>query len=220
MRYMAERKAALRCSKGSMNYFPQRLDRGAQNALLAALRQVIAEAPLFTPTMPRSGNPMSVRMTNCGPLGWVTDKERGYRYQATHPETGKPWPPIPPLLLDLWDGVADYPFPPQACLVNYYTGSAKMGLHQDKDEEDFSAPVLSVSLGDTGLFRVGGRSRKDPTRDDRAQIGGRRGAGRRGPARLSRHRPHPSGDLGPHSRGRPLQSHLASGDNAEMSAPS
>jgi alkylated DNA repair protein (DNA oxidative demethylase) len=68
------------------------------------------------------------------------------------------------MLLDLWDGVADYPFPPQACLVNYYTGSAKMGLHQDKDEEDFSAPVLSVSLGDTGLFRVGGRSRKDPTK--------------------------------------------------------
>jgi len=147
-----------------MNYFPQRLDRGAQNALLAALRRVIAEAPLFTPTMPRSGNPMSVRMTNCGPLGWVTDKERGYRYQATHPETGKPWPPIPQMLLDLWDGVADYPFPPQACLVNYYTGSAKMGLHQDKDEEDFSAPVLSVSLGDTGVFRVGGRSRKDPTK--------------------------------------------------------
>ena len=164
MRYMAERKAALRCSKGSMNYFPQRLDQGAQNALLAALRRVIAEAPLFTPTMPRSGNPMSVRMTNCGPLGWVTDKERGYRYQATHPETGKPWPPIPQMLLDLWDGVTDYPFPPEACLVNYYTGSAKMGLHQDKDEEDFSAPVLSVSLGDTGLFRVGGRSRKDPTK--------------------------------------------------------
>ena len=147
-----------------MNYFPQRLDRGAQNALLAALRRVIAEAPLFTPTMPRSGNPMSVRMTNCGPLGWVTDKERGYRYQATHPETGKPWPSIPQMLLDVWDSVADYPFPPQACLVNYYTGSAKMGLHQDKDEEDFSAPVLSVSLGDTGVFRVGGRSRKDPTK--------------------------------------------------------
>jgi alkylated DNA repair protein (DNA oxidative demethylase) len=147
-----------------MNYFPQRLDWGAQNALFAALRRVITEAPLFTPTMPRSGNPMSVRMTNCGPLGWVTDKERGYRYQATHPETGKPWPPIPQMLLDLWDGVADYPFPPQACLVNYYTGSAKMGLHQDKDEEDFSAPVLSLSLGDTGLFRVGGRSRKDLTR--------------------------------------------------------
>lgn len=164
MRYMAERKAALRWRKGSMNYFPQRLDRAAQIALLAGLRAAIAAAPLFTPTMPRSGKPMSVRMTNCGPLGWVTDKERGYRYQGTHPETGKPWPPIPQMLLDLWVEVADYPFPPEACLVNYYTGSAKMGLHQDKDEEDFAAPVLSVSLGDTGIFRVGGRSRKDPTK--------------------------------------------------------
>jgi DNA oxidative demethylase len=146
-----------------MQYFPQRYDRAAQNALLAALRQVIAEAPLFTPAMPRSGNPMSVRMTNCGPLGWVTDKERGYRYQATHPVTGRPWPAIPQMLLDLWKEVGDYPFPPEACLVNYYVGSAKMGLHQDKDEEDFAAPVLSVSLGDTGIFRVGGPSRKDPT---------------------------------------------------------
>jgi len=154
-----------------MHYFPQRLDLAAQSALLAALRHVIAEAPLFTPTMPRSGHPMSVRMTNCGPLGWVTDKERGYRYQATHPETGKPWPPIPQMLLDLWDGVADYPVPPEACLVNYYAGSAKMGLHQDKDEEDFAAPVLSVSLGDTALFRVGGRSRKDPTKSIELKTG-------------------------------------------------
>jgi alkylated DNA repair protein (DNA oxidative demethylase) len=150
-------------SKGGVKYFPQLLDRATQTALLADLRQVIAEAPLFTPTMPRSGKPMSVRMTNCGPLGWLTDKERGYRYQATHPETGKNWPPIPPALLDLWATVADYPFPPEACLVNYYSGAAKMGLHQDKDEDDFSAPVLSVSLGDTGLFRVGGTSRKDAT---------------------------------------------------------
>lgn len=146
-----------------MDYFPQRLDRKAQMALLAALRDVIAEAPLFIPTMPRFGNPMSVRMTNCGPLGWVTDKERGYRYQATHPVTGKPWPAMPQMLLDLWTEIADYAFPPEACLVNYYAGDAKMGLHQDKDEEDFTAPVLSVSLGDTGIFRVGGRSRKDPT---------------------------------------------------------
>jgi alkylated DNA repair protein (DNA oxidative demethylase) len=146
-----------------MNYFPQRLDRQAQAALLAALRRVIAEAPLFTPTMPRSGKPMSVRMTNCGPLGWVTDKQRGYRYQATHPETGKPWPAIPPMLLALWDEAARYKAPPEACLVNYYVGNAKMGLHQDKDEEDFAAPVLSVSLGDTAIFRVGGRSRQDPT---------------------------------------------------------
>ena len=150
-------------SKGSVKYFPQNLDRAAQRALLADLRRIIAEAPLFTPTMPRSGKKMSVRMTNCGPLGWVTDQERGYRYQATHPETGKPWPPIPRMLLDLWNEVGGYAAPPEACLVNYYAGEAKMGLHQDKDEEDFSAPVLSVSLGDTGIFRVGGTSRKDPT---------------------------------------------------------
>jgi DNA oxidative demethylase len=146
-----------------MHYFPQMLDRAAQCALLADLRQVIAEAPLFIPAMPRSGKPMSVRMTNCGPLGWVTDKERGYRYQAMHPVTGAPWPPMPRMLLDLWAEVADYPSPPEACLVNYYAGDAKMGLHQDKDEEDFAAPVLSVSLGDTALFRVGGTSRKEST---------------------------------------------------------
>ena len=147
-----------------MDFFPQALARAAQIALLAAIREVIAEAPLFTPTMPRSGTPMSVRMTNCGPLGWVTDKERGYRYQAIHPETGRAWPPIPTALLELWGALARYPAPPEACLVNYYAESAKMGLHQDKDEADFAAPVLSLSLGDTGIFRVGGRSRQDPTR--------------------------------------------------------
>jgi alkylated DNA repair protein (DNA oxidative demethylase) len=145
-----------------MDFFPQALAREAQIALLAAIREVLAQAPLFTPTMPRSGNPMSVRMTNCGPLGWVTDKERGYRYQATHPDSGRPWPPIPNLLLELWRELARYPAPPEACLVNYYAGNAKMGLHQDKDEEDFAAPVLSVSLGDTGIFRLGGRSRREP----------------------------------------------------------
>jgi alkylated DNA repair protein (DNA oxidative demethylase) len=154
-----------------MDLFPQALDREAQIALLAAIREVVAEAPLFTPTMPRSGKPMSVRMTNCGPLGWVTDKERGYRYQATHPETGRPWPPIPKMLLDLWHDLAAYPAQPEACLVNYYAGNAKMGLHQDKDEEDFAAPVLSVSLGDTGVFRLGGRSRRDPTRKFDLQSG-------------------------------------------------
>ena len=146
-----------------MRHFPKALNRAGQAALLGAIRQVIAEAQLYTPTMPRSGKPMSVRMTNAGPLGWVTDKERGYRYQAMHPETDKPWPPIPPMLLDLWTELADYPHPPEACLVNYYAGAAKMGLHQDRDEEDFAAPVLSVSLGDTGIFRVGGTARKSPT---------------------------------------------------------
>ena len=146
-----------------MKYYPQKLDTRAQANLLTEIRQIIAEAPLYTPTMPRSGTPMSVRMTNAGPLGWVTDKERGYRYQATHPVTGEPWPAIPPRLLDLWAEVSGYPHPPEACLINYYGGAAKMGLHQDRDEEDFAAPVLSVSLGDAGLFRVGGKSRKDPT---------------------------------------------------------
>ena len=144
-------------------YFPLKLDAVAQKALLSELRAVVAAAPLFTPTMPRTGNAMSVRMTNCGPLGWVTDKERGYRYQPAHPETGRPWPPIPAMLLALWDEVSGYPQPPEACLVNYYAGPAKMGLHQDKDEEDFAAPVLSVSLGDTAIFRVGGKTRKDAT---------------------------------------------------------
>ena len=148
----------------SLEYLPGKLGRDQQATLLRALRAVMDEAPLFAPTMPRSGKPMSVRMTNCGPLGWVTDKSLGYRYQATHPVTGRPWPAMPQMLLDLWDEVALYEAPPEACLVNYYDGGAKMGLHQDKDEEDFDAPVLSVSLGDTAIFLAGGRSRRDPTR--------------------------------------------------------
>src|SRR6478672_760078 len=161
---MADRRTARSRGKGvALEHLPGKLKDADQAKLLDALRAVIEEAPLFTPTMPRSGKPMSVRMTNCGPLGWVTDKEGGYRYQATHPVTGKPWPPMPQMLHDLWQELADYRFPPEACLVNYYVGEAKMGLHQDKDEEDFAAPVLSVSLGDTGIFRLGGTSRKDPT---------------------------------------------------------
>ena len=147
----------------ALEYLPGKLKDAEQGRLLGALRAVMAEAPLFTPTMPRSGKPMSVRMTNCGPLGWVTDKEQGYRYQATHPVTSKPWPAMPQALLDLWREVASYPADPEACLVNYYVGDAKMGLHQDKDEEDFAAPVMSVSLGDSAVFRVGGLKRKDPT---------------------------------------------------------
>jgi DNA oxidative demethylase len=142
---------------------PGYLDRNAQERLLAAIDAVLRLAPLYTPRMPKSGKPMSVRMSNCGPLGWVTD-EAGYRYQATHPESGEPWPPIPDALLTAWRELADYPHPPEACLINYYAGSAKMGLHQDRDEKDFAAPVVSLSLGDTCLFRLGGTRRNDPTR--------------------------------------------------------
>ncbi len=128
-------------------------------------------APLYTPAMPSTGKEMSVRMTNCGTLGWVTDKERGYRYQATHPVTGERWPPIPEMLLTLWRELSDYPHPPEACLVNFYSDTAKMGLHQDRDEADLDAPVVSVSLGDACLFRVGGTTRSGSTQSLRLESG-------------------------------------------------
>jgi DNA oxidative demethylase len=149
---------------------PAYLDPSAQNALLAELSSVFAAAPLYTPRMPKSGKPLSVRMTNCGPLGWVTD-EAGYRYQPLHPQTGNPWPAIPAMVIDAWKALACYPHPPEACLVNYYGPAAKMGLHQDRDERDFDAPVVSLSLGDTCLFRIGGAKRSDPTRTLRLASG-------------------------------------------------
>jgi DNA oxidative demethylase len=142
---------------------PGYLDRDAQRDLLVAIEATLRAAPFYTPRMRKSGKPMSVRMSNCGPLGWVTD-EAGYRYQATHPETGDPWPPIPDPLLAAWRELGRYRHPPQACLINYYAGAARMGLHQDRDEKDFAAPVVSLSLGDTCLFRIGGTRRNDPTR--------------------------------------------------------
>ncbi|BCP55856.1 alkylated DNA repair dioxygenase [Kaistia sp. 32K] len=149
---------------------PGRLDREAQEALRDAIRAVAVEAPLYRPSMPRTGKPFSVRMTNCGPLGWVSDQS-GYRYQPTHPGTGRPWPAIPEVLLSLWKELADYPHPPEACLVNFYEAEARMGLHQDSDEAEFAAPVLSVSLGDSCLFRIGGLDRRDPTRSLRLASG-------------------------------------------------
>ena len=145
-----------------LRYLPARLSPEDQRQLVEILRHAVAEAPLFSPVMPRTGRPFTVRMTNLGPLGWVSDRA-GYRYQPTHPGTEKPWPPIPSLLLDLWREVAGYPHDPQACLVNFYGEGAKMGLHRDTDEEDFAAPVLSVSLGDTAVFRIGGPERGGKT---------------------------------------------------------
>jgi len=146
-----------------IRHLPGYLDRLAQEALVEAIRAIAAEAPLFTPVMPGTGKEMSVRMTNCGELGWVTDKQRGYRYQPTHPVTNRPWPAMPQQLLDLWNDIVGYEKPPQACLVNFYADDARMGLHQDKDEQDLNAPVLSISLGNTCLFRVGGLNRNDRT---------------------------------------------------------
>ena len=146
-----------------MDLLTHHFDQAGQAALVEEIRDLIKKAPLFTPVMPRWGRPFSVRMSNCGPLGWVADKS-GYRYQPTHPVTGEVWPPMPQRLLDLWNEVTDYPAPPEACLINYYSPDAKMGLHVDSDEEDFDAPILSVSLGDDARFRLGGKERKDPTK--------------------------------------------------------
>jgi alkylated DNA repair protein (DNA oxidative demethylase) len=141
-----------------LRYLPGHLSLEDQQKLVETLRAAVAEAPLVTPVMPRTGRPFTVRMTNLGALGWVSDRA-GYRYQATHPETGRPWPPIPAMVLDLWRQVSGYLHEPEACLVNFYHGGAKMGLHRDEDEEDFSAPVVSLSLGDTAVFRMGGPER-------------------------------------------------------------
>ena len=163
---------------------PGYLDRTTQERLRDELTAVMLRAPAYTPRMPKTGHPMSVRMTNCGPLGWVTD-ERGYRYQPHHPETGEPWPPIPAILLAAWRELADYPHPPEACLVNVYGPTARMGLHQDRDEQDFAAPVVSLSLGDTCQFRIGGEKRGDPTRTFRLASGDALVLG--GEARLAHH---------------------------------
>ncbi len=152
-------------------HLPHYLARDEQEALVAEIRTVVQKAPLFVPQMPRTGQPMSVRMTNCGPLGWVTDKEKGYRYQSTHPETGIKWPDMPQRLLDLWTSLTGLSYPPEACLVNFYSDEAKMGLHQDRDEAEFSAPVLSISLGNSCLFRLGGLDRRDRTRSFRLDSG-------------------------------------------------
>lgn len=141
------------------DFHPAYLDRVAQEALLAALAPLIERAPFFRPSMPKTGKAFSVEMTNLGPLGWVSDRDGSYRYQAIHPATGQAWPAIPQVLLNLWQAVADYPVLPQACLVNLYRDGAKMGLHVDGDEQDRDAPVVSISLGDSAVFRLGGAQR-------------------------------------------------------------
>ena len=142
-----------------VRHMPGFLDAATQAALAAEIAGVIAAAPLFISRMPRTGVPMSVRMTNCGTLGWMSDQAKGYRYESRHPETGEPWPPIPAILLETWSSLTGYPRPPEACLVNVYDTDARMGLHQDRDEADFSAPILSLSLGADCRFRIGGVKR-------------------------------------------------------------
>jgi len=151
-------------------YLPSFLAADAQAALVGELRALAAAAPLYRPTMPKSGRPFSVRMTNAGSHGWFSDRE-GYRYVTRHPETGRPWPAVPAALLALWRAVAAYPADPQCCLVNVYAADARMGLHRDADEETFAAPVVSLSLGDSAVFRIGGNERRGPTTSLRLQSG-------------------------------------------------
>lgn len=141
--------------------------------LIAALREIVAAAPfrrMFTP----GGHQMSVAMTNCGSAGWVTDRS-GYRYDPVDPETGKPWPAMPPVLRELAGRAADRAgfsgFAPEVCLINRYVPGAKMSLHQDKDELDFAAPIVSVSLGLPAIFMFGGLRRSDKPRRFRLEHG-------------------------------------------------
>lgn len=162
--------------------WPEFLNLDQQKQLVESVRDGIRIAPLYRPVT-SAGRPFSVRMSNFGPLGWVSD-HKGYRYQPHHPQTGHAWPPIPDLLLDIWKATARHPRSPDACLINFYDADAKMGLHQDKDEADFSAPVVSVSLGDTAVFRYapseGGPSRTVKlSSGDVCVLGGK--------ARLARH---------------------------------
>src|SRR6056297_2256851 len=140
--------------------FQEYLDRPAQQALLEELREVARQAPLFVPETPR-GRRMSVRMTAAGKYGWVSDR-RGYRYEPCHPAGGE-WPSIPARVLEIWQALTGLEREPDCCLINHYAEGARMGLHQDRDEADFGWPVLSVSLGDDALFRIGNTTRGGST---------------------------------------------------------
>jgi alkylated DNA repair protein (DNA oxidative demethylase) len=136
------------------------LDRGSQNAILSDIRDIMAKAPLFSPKTP-SGKPMSVQMTSAGDFGWVSDKS-GYRYAPNRPN-GTVWPEIPSSVHQIWDQVSGSGRRPECCLVNLYRDGAKMGMHQDRDEAEFGEPVVSVSLGDDALFRIGNLTRGGST---------------------------------------------------------
>ena len=156
--------------KPGLRLYKTALDRAAQEDLVASLREILREAPLFQPVMPRTGKAFSVRMSNCGPLGWVSDLQ-GYRYQQNHPETGRAWPPMPEGVIRLWRDFAECDALPDACLINYYDAQARMGPHQDRDEVDFDAPILSLSLGDSCRFRHGGETRGEKSETLRLDSG-------------------------------------------------
>jgi DNA oxidative demethylase len=151
-------------------FLPEYFPPAAQKALVAEILAILEDNPLYRGAMPRTGKPLSVRNTNLGPLGWVSDI-KGYRYQPEHPFTNQPWAPIPQTLLDLWEDVSGYRASPQACLVNWYEADSRLGLHIDADETAMDAPVVSVSLGSRALFRLGGLERSEGTSSMRLASG-------------------------------------------------
>lgn len=150
----------MRANIRGFHVFKGHLDAAAQSALVADIRTVAQAAPMFSPETPY-GKPMSVRMTSAGAVGWYADRS-GYRYTPVHP-SGTPWPPIPSAVLEMWRALTGLTRDPDCCLINYYAEGARMGMHQDKDEASFEWPVLSVSLGDAGLFRIGNTTRGGTT---------------------------------------------------------
>ncbi|MEM1430908.1 MAG: alpha-ketoglutarate-dependent dioxygenase AlkB [Pseudomonadota bacterium] len=143
-----------------VDVYPGLLGRAQQEEMVTAVRGIVAAAPLFHPVTAR-GQQMSVRMTSAGRVGWVSDR-RGYRYEPRHPG-GAAWPPIPDSVMDVWRAVSGDATLPDCCLVNFYGVGARMGLHQDRDEADFAHPVVSISLGDEALFRIGNATRGGKT---------------------------------------------------------
>ena len=145
-------------------HYPGYFSPPQQQVLIAAVKAGVERAPFYIPRMPRTGQPLSVAMSNFGSLGWVTDRDGGYRYDPIHPKTQKLWPDMPQALLDLWRDVTNFPQDPEACLINWYREGNKMGAHIDNDEQEARAPIVSVSLGDPALFRIGGPKRGGPTK--------------------------------------------------------
>lgn len=149
--------------KQGLFYFPEALSRNETDLIRQEVKRIAKEVPFFKPKMPKTGKEFSVAMTNAGALGWVSDREGGYRYQDFHPVTKKSWPKIPEIILTKWRQYTNLGVEPDCCLINNYDLDAKMGLHADNDEENFSFPVLSISLGASALFRIGGLARNDKT---------------------------------------------------------
>lgn len=168
---MASRPKPVETGFEGIGLYPGYLDATAQKALVAEVLASFEAAPPYRPRMPRTGQPWSIHQTNFGSLGWVSRPD-GYGYSRLNEAVNAPWPAIPAALLALWDEIAAYPAPPECCLVNLYDApKSRMGLHRDEDEEALDAPVISISLGDTCVFRVGGFARSDKSKSFRLASG-------------------------------------------------